>query len=200
MPIYAGVSSVGECDVTAYFQLPVSQVKSAFWRAGSSAAGIATVAEMARDSKEVSMAGWREFLVLPGLCATPINVKLDTVARTSALHAFGLEVIQLDSHEEARFELHPLQRTAARAVSVSLPVHRYRKVRSSNGRVETRPTVITSARVGETEWPIELTLTSRDSMGFRVLLGRAALRRRFVVNPGRSYLLSTRPTTGGQAP
>lgn len=138
--------------------------------------------------------GWRELLELPDLSTTPIKAKIDTGARTSAIHAFGLKVERVDGVDLARFELHPVQRSASDATMVSLPVHRYRKVRSSDGRSELRPSVYTTARLGEATWPIELTLTSRDAMGFRMLLGRSALRGRFLVNVGRSYMISKNPT------
>jgi len=134
--------------------------------------------------------GWREWLELPDLCPTAIKAKVDTGARTSALHAFGLRVEDVDGTAMVSFGLHPIQRSAAGAVRVSRPVTEFRKVRSSNGRVENRPVIITPVRLGEALWPVELTLTSRDAMGFRMLLGRAALRGRFLVDPGRSYVIS----------
>ncbi len=150
---------------------------------------------MARTRRQRPVVGWREYLALPDLTDVPINAKIDTGARTSALHAFGLEVVERDGIREAHFELHPVQRMSSFAVPVTLRVHRYRKVRSSNGKTENRPTVITRARLGDVEWPIELTLTSRDAMGYRMLLGRSALRDRFFVNPSRSYLLGHKPAS-----
>ena len=134
--------------------------------------------------------GWREWVQLPELCPTPIKAKVDTGARTSALHAFDLALREIDGHTIACFELHPIQRSRAGAVRVEWPVLGFRRVRSSNGRTERRPLVVTRARAGRVEWPIEITLASRDEMGFRMLLGRAALRRRFVIDPGRSFLTS----------
>ena len=145
---------------------------------------------------DAAVIGWREFVEFPELCDVAIKAKIDSGARTSALHAFGLRVTERDGVAVASFQLHPVQRSSANAVSVSLPVHGYRRVRSSDGRVEDRPTVRSVARLGDTEWPIEVTLTSRDQMGFRMLLGRSAIRRRFLVDPGRSYLQSPRPRKG----
>lgn len=142
-----------------------------------------------RPRRPPAVIGWREWVALPELSPTPVKAKVDTGARTSALHAFGLRYRDVDGVTIASFELHPLQRSSARAVRVELPVIEYRKVRSSNGRVERRPVVRTKAQLGDHSWPIELTLTSRDEMGFRMLLGRAAVRGRFLVNPGRSYVL-----------
>lgn len=134
--------------------------------------------------------GWREWLTFPELCESPVKAKIDTGARTSAMHAFDLRVVHVDGVAIARFELHPHQRSAAESTPVELPIRGYRRVRSSNGRSETRPVVITRATLGPVTWPIELTLTSRDAMGFRLLLGRAALRRRFMIDPGRSFVAS----------
>lgn len=136
------------------------------------------------------MIGWREWVELTDLCAAPVKAKIDTGARTSALHAFGLQVIDDGVTQLARFEIHPRQRSASDAALVTLPVHDFRMVRSSNGRDERRPVIIVPIRLGDISWPIEVTLTARDQMGFRMLLGRAAVRRRFLVDPGRSYLLS----------
>ncbi|MEZ5175184.1 MAG: RimK/LysX family protein [Acidimicrobiia bacterium] len=137
--------------------------------------------------------GWREFIDLPDLCPVPIKAKIDTGARTSALHAFGLRVKEVEGIPVARFEIHPVQRSSQRAVRVAVPVHRWRRVKSSNGVTERRPSIITRAHVGSTAWDIELTLTSRDTMGFRMLLGRSAIRGRFLVHPSRSFILSERP-------
>jgi hypothetical protein len=128
--------------------------------------------------------------VLADLSPTPVKIKIDTGARTSALHAFGMRVEDRNGIKVATFELHPVQRSREDAVEVSCPVTSFRKVRSSNGRVETRPVVQTTVQLGPTVWPIEVTLTSRDTMGFRMLLGRAAIRRRFLVDPGRSFVLT----------
>ncbi len=147
---------------------------------------------MAR-ARPLDVIGWRELLTLPDLCPTPMKVKIDTGARTSALHAFALQVIDRDGIPTATFEIHPRQRSKADAIRVEVPIHEMRDVRSSNGHVERRPVIRTRAMIGEIEWPIDITLTSRDQMGFRMLLGRAALRRRFLVNPGRSHVQSLRP-------
>jgi len=137
--------------------------------------------------------GWREWIELPDLTHLPIKAKVDSGARTSALHAQGLAVADVDGVPTATFSLLPHQRSSADAVVVEIPVERYSRVRSSNGKVETRPVIRTRARVGGIEWSIEVTLTSRPQMGFRMLLGRSALKRDFLVNPGRSFLASDTP-------
>ena len=135
------------------------------------------------------VAGWREWVALPEMSGVALKAKLDTGARTSALHAFDLDIVDGELGPVAAFELHPVQRSGLDAVAIEAPITTFRRVRSSNGRVETRPVVTTTLRLGATEWPIDITLTSRDQMGFRMLLGRSALRRRFLVDSGRSFLI-----------
>ncbi len=131
--------------------------------------------------------GWREWVQLPELGVRNIKAKLDTGARTSALHAFGIREFVRDGVEMVRFEIHPVQRSAAAAVRSEATVVDRRSIRSSAGHQELRPVISTLLKVGDSAWPIELTLTSRDEMGFRMLLGRQALRGRAVVDPGHSY-------------
>jgi hypothetical protein len=114
-------------------------------------------------------------------------VKLDTGARTSSLHAFDLDIHERDGRKMARFEIHPDQRSADRAVQVEAEVVDERWIRNSGGQSELRPVIETTLGIGGHEWPIELTLTRRDEMGFRMLLGRQALKNRAVVDPGKSY-------------
>ncbi len=147
--------------------------------------------------KPKPIVGWRESIELPELCATPIKAKIDTGALTSALHAFNLSVVERDGDSWADFEIHPVQRSKRAAVTVSHPVAGFRKVRSSSGHLERRPVIKTPIQIGSHCYHIEISLASRDEMGFRMLLGRAALRRRFVVDPGRSYLQSPAPRPKG---
>ena len=148
---------------------------------------------MAPKKKPDRVIGWRELLTLPDLTPVPIKAKIETGARTSALHAFGLRVENIDGVQSAVFEIHPLQRSSKNAKLVTMPIHRFKRVKSSSGHTELRPSIITIAVLGKVSWPIELTLTSRDAMGFRMLLGRSALRRRFLINPSRSYIMSEKP-------
>jgi hypothetical protein len=149
-----------------------------------------------RSNHRYPVLGWREWVELPGLGGARLKAKIDTGARTSALHAFDLEVSELDGATMASFELHPLQRSARETVRVQAEVAEFRMVRSSNGKVEKRPVIRTDVTLGEVTWPVEVTLTSRDEMGFRMLLGRTAVRRRFLVDPGRSFLQSRRDGHG----
>lgn len=135
-----------------------------------------------------TLLGWREWVALPDLGVRRIKAKLDTGARTSSLHAFHLKRFTLDGKPMARFDIHPVQRSTDATVRVEAEIVDERLVRNSGGHEELRPVVVTTLELGGERWPIELTLTRRDDMGFRMLLGRQALRRRAAVDPGRSYL------------
>lgn len=137
------------------------------------------------------MIGWREWIALPEFGVAALKAKVDTGAQSSALHAFGLRVEHNEEDEAvAHFEIHPAQRDTNGAVKVSAPIIGWRRVRSSNGEVENRPVIRTNVVIGEIGWAADITLTNRDEMGFRMLLGRSAIRRRFLVDPGRSFLVS----------
>jgi hypothetical protein len=141
--------------------------------------------------KTKPLIGWREWVLLPDLAPVPVKAKIDTGARTSVLHAFRLALRTQSGEVWADFEVHPVQRSQARSATVSHPVSGFRRVRSSSGHLERRPVIRTPVCIGPHRFEIDVTLTSRDEMGFRMLLGRAAVRRRFWVDPGRSYLHSS---------
>ncbi len=141
-----------------------------------------------RDPEQMlNIIGWMEYVDLPGLDLINIKAKIDTGARTSTLHAFRLEEFLHEDSAWARFEIHPEQRSARNAIPVNVPIVEHRRVRSSNGVVQNRPVIQTTLSVLGQQFTIDLTLTNRDEMGFRMLIGRAALRRRFLVDPARSY-------------
>jgi len=143
---------------------------------------------MSKKVRTLATIGWREWVSLPGLCPDRLKAKVDTGARTSSLHAFNLQLGEsAPGVTMASFEIHPSQRSAEPTYQVEAPIAGFREVRSSSGHRERRPVVVTPIVIGEHRFKIEVTLTSRDEMGFRMLLGRAALRRRFLVDPGRSY-------------
>ncbi|MEZ0577443.1 ATP-dependent zinc protease [Nocardioides sp. MH1] len=135
-----------------------------------------------------SVAGWREWVSLPELGVDWVKAKLDTGARTSSLHAFDIEELERDGARWVRFGIHPWQRSAADSVTAELPVHDVRHVRSSSGHVQERYVVLMAIRIGTRRIRTEVTLSRRDEMGFRLLVGREALRQGFVVDPARSYL------------
>lgn len=133
--------------------------------------------------------GWREWVALPDLCVPHIKAKVDTGARTSALHAYYVEQFERDGAPWVRFGLHPLQGSLESAVHCEAPVKDVRRVTDSGGHAEMRPVIETSLLIQDEVRVIELTLTDRETMMFRMLIGRSALKRRFVVDSGKSFLL-----------
>jgi len=132
--------------------------------------------------------GWREWVALPGLGVPWVKAKVDTGARSSALHAFDLHAFDRDGEHWVRFEVHPWQRNADDAVRVEVPVHDERLVRSSTGHTQHRYVVRTEITLAGRTVTTDLTLTRRDEMGFRMLVGRDALRQGFLVDAEHSYL------------
>lgn len=145
-----------------------------------------------RKRKRLPRIGWREWLSLPELGVDRLKAKVDTGARSSALHAFDIEPHERDGVAWVRFSIHPVQRDRHSVITAEAPLVGERLVRPSTGRAQRRPVIRTAIQLGEASWPIEITLVRRDLMGFRMLLGREAIRRRFVVDAGRSFLISPR--------
>ncbi|NMG59476.1 ATP-dependent zinc protease [Geitlerinema sp. P-1104] len=138
--------------------------------------------------------GWREWLTLPELGISQIKAKIDTGARSSALHAYDIkEIPPKGDRPRIRFKVHPQQRDTITVVTAEADILDRRDVRNSGGKAELRYVILTPVQLGQQQWPIELTLTNRDVMGFRMLLGRQAVRGRFLVDPGHSYLLNPIP-------
>jgi hypothetical protein len=140
------------------------------------------------DRRSIKRVGWREYLVLPDLGIKRIKAKIDTGARSSALHAFNVERYRSRGKIMVRFAIQPLQRSDKKIVIAESEMVDERVVRSSNGSHDLRPVIITNVELLGQLWPIELTLAARDAMGFRMLLGRQAMVGRFLIDPGRSYL------------
>ena len=135
-----------------------------------------------------STIGWREWLILPELNIPGIKAKIDTGARTSALHAFFVEPFINKGIQMVRFGVHPLQKRMDIEISCVAPVKDFREVSDSGGHREMRYVIETEILLGETSRRIEATLTNRDNMKFRMLLGRTALEGLLVV-PDKSYLM-----------
>lgn len=134
------------------------------------------------------MIGWREWVALPQLGIERIKAKIDTGARTSALHAWNIEPFERDGAPWVRFKLHPLQRNNRHVISCEALIIDRRAVKNTGGKAEMRYVIETGVTLGNVSWPIEVTLTNRDKMGFRLLLGRTAVKKRFLIDAGRSYL------------
>ena len=137
---------------------------------------------------ELALLGWREWVRLPELGIPWIKTKVDTGARTSALHAFHIESRRRGGKRLAHFAIHPIQRRDDIVVECWAEIVDQRVVCDSGGHREKRYVIRTPLQVGDALWPIELTLTNRDTMLFRMLLGRTAISRHALVNPGVSYL------------
>jgi hypothetical protein len=136
--------------------------------------------------------GWREWAVLPDLGIPQIKAKIDTGARTSALHAFEVLPFRENGKQMVRFSLHPYQRNVNVVKECVAEVADQRWVTDSGGHREKRYLIVTTVTLGEQQWQIEVTLTNRDNMKFRMLLGRTAMENRFIVDPGASYLVGKR--------
>ena len=134
--------------------------------------------------------GWREIIALPKLGIPEIKAKIDTGARSSALHAFNIQNFTQDGQEMVRFQVHPYQKDTHQTITATAELLEYREVKNSGGHIQNRPVIQTVVELGGKQWEIELTLTNRDLMGFRMLLGRQAVRSHFLVDARRSFILS----------
>ncbi|MBD1572227.1 MULTISPECIES: ATP-dependent zinc protease family protein [Vibrio] len=134
--------------------------------------------------------GWREILSLPELGIETIKAKIDTGARSSCLHTFKLETFERDSELWVRFWVHPLQNNNDFIKECEAKVLDQRMVKDSGGHEEQRFVIQTMLKFNKEEWPIEMTLTNRENMLFRMLLGRTAMQNKIIVDPTASFLIS----------
>ena len=135
------------------------------------------------------IAGWCEWVALPAFGILQIKAKLDSGARTSALHAVSSERYTVGGAPYVRLQIQPRQRDPGPNIVVETAIIDERTVSDSSGRRERRLVIASSLRLGATQWPIELTITNRDSMRFRMLLGRSAMQGHLIIDPERSYVL-----------
>ena len=142
-----------------------------------------------RKPKERPILGWSEWVSLPGLGINGILAKVDTGARTSALHAFRVDTFVENGIKKISFDIHPIFHKPD-IISCVCVLHDIRLVTDSGGHVEQRYVIKTPIKLGDYVWPIEITLTNRDNMSFRMLLGRTALARHFYVDPGKKNQLT----------
>jgi hypothetical protein len=140
-----------------------------------------------RKHRRLPIIGWREWVALPELNVDAIKVKVDTGARSSSLHAFEVREFKRDGETWVRFKVHPDQRKSKRTVAAEARVIDKRIVRSSSGKAAMRPVIATPIEILGTTLVAEVTLANRDEMGFRMLLGREAFRKYFLVDAGGSY-------------
>ncbi len=131
--------------------------------------------------------GWEEWVSLPDLGLPAIKAKVDTGARTSALHAYFVEPVHVEGVEMVRFGVHPIPRRDDVEIICTARVKDRREVTSSNGERENRFVIETPIRIGEREWPIEITLTNRNAMAYRMLIGRQAITDDILVDPASSF-------------
>lgn len=141
------------------------------------------------DPKETTefRLGWEEWLALPALGLPALKAKIDTGARTSALHAFDIEPFGPADKPRVRFGIHPIPGRDDLSIPCSAQVIDRREVTSSNGEMELRYVIRTDLQMGDRKWPIDITLTNRDTMAYRMLLGRQALTEEMVVAPTDSF-------------
>lgn len=139
-------------------------------------------------SRSAKLLGWREWLSLPDLGIARIKAKIDTGAQTSSLHATTQETFQRGGKTFVRFTTMPVQGDTSELVECEAEVVGFRRVRSSTGHSHQRPVIVTTAEVSGESWRIEVTLADREGMSFRMLLGREALRGRFLVSVEESFL------------
>nr|WP_256451818.1 RimK/LysX family protein [Leucobacter rhizosphaerae] len=135
-----------------------------------------------------TLTGWREWVRLPGVGVSWVKAKIDTGAQTSALHADGIAEFERDGTPWVRFTVQPWQLSESDTVTVELPIHDRRTVRSSSGHAQARLVVMMDIELAGRRIPAEVTLTDRDEMVFRMLIGREALRQGFIVDSSASFL------------
>lgn len=144
------------------------------------------------EQSDYKLIGWREWVSLPTLGIERIKAKIDTGAKTSALHAFKVEIYEENGLQKVCFSIHPRQRSTRRVVVCHADLYDIRKITDSGGHQEERCVILSDIILGDKQFPIEITLTSRDDMRFRMLLGRSALKNNLLVDPSLSYLLNNR--------
>ncbi|WP_315980761.1 ATP-dependent zinc protease [Aliamphritea spongicola] len=131
---------------------------------------------------------WCKFI---DLSIPAIKARVDSGARTSAIHALNIKTFQRNGSSWVSFDVYPLQNNRKTVINCEAPIHDRRTVKSSSGSTEKRYVIKTSIAMGEQSWDIELTLTNRDAMGYRMLLGREAMKGRLLVDPEESFMFGT---------
>ena len=138
---------------------------------------------MRKLKREKLLVGRDEWCRLPDLHITAIKAKIDTGARTSALHAFNIKPIKKDHKRYVKFDIHPMQGDDHVLITCKAPIFDERHIMSSSGHIEHRYVIQTTLTIGGQSWPIEMTLSNRDPLRYRMLLGREALNNRVLIDP-----------------
>jgi len=163
-----------------------------FVRSATKGSPVTSTPKSKKFEREV-LVGWREWAQLPDLAGVWVKAKVDTGARTSALHAFDMQEATIDGETRVQFMIHPWQKSSKDATPAEAVVIGHRSIRSSSGAEDLRPIIRTLLQLGVHSFEVEISLTRRDDMGFRMLIGREALRRRATIDPGRSYITGKPP-------
>ena len=141
--------------------------------------------------KDKIIVGSEEWCAFPDLSIYAIKARVDSGAKTSSIHAFNIKTFERNDAQWVSFEVHPLQKNATTVVRCEALVIGRRIIKSSNGTSEKRTVIATLFSIGDKSWPVELTLTNRDNMGYRMLLGREAMKGRILVDPAKSCCLGS---------
>ncbi len=132
--------------------------------------------------------GWREWVSLPQLNIAQIKAKIDTGARSSALHAFAIHPYRKGGQRWVMFTIHPQQKNVGMSIECHAPIKDRRLVSDSGGHKQRRYVIETQIILGQSLITAEMTLTNRDSMLFRMLIGRTTINNHFIIAPNASYL------------
>lgn len=142
-----------------------------------------------RSLNGMPLAGWREYVFLPELGIGPLIAKLDSGARSAALHAENISVYEVDGQHRIKFDV-PFNGNGSAVRSCDMRLVHERLVKNTGGKSELRQVIETVIKIGESTWLAQITLTDRTDMGVPMLLGRATIRERFLLDPSRSFIVS----------
>ena len=147
---------------------------------------------MAVSRTATATIGWREYVRLPDLGIGPVIAKVETGARTAALHAVNISILGQSDGRSVQFDA-VIDEDNQAVRRCLLPLHGVKRVKNSSGATEERCVVETELEIGARRWSVLVTLTDRGDMGVPMLIGRSAVKGRYIVDPGRSFLLSAPP-------